>query len=179
MSDATDGGRPSAQDYTFGEDPGRGGNPLRPASPPEEFDFPVVYEGTDEECSFCQRPPHDGDRVVRLTCRLVFHEECWNRWCSARPNRACPNCRGAGVCIAVWNYVGPSSSTQAIDGVTTPNELEQYAPIHNTSTPEVPTPPTPRSADSEDRSWMRVAASSTALYCRSHPTQTKLADERP
>ena len=89
----------------------------------DNFEVPVVYEGTDEECSFCREPHRDGDRVVRLACRHVFHSECWHRWSDTRPNRCCPNCRGAGVCIAVWRYMGPGANTQLIGGNMVPNEL--------------------------------------------------------
>ena len=58
----------------------------------EDFEFPVIYEGTDDVCSFCREPHRDGERVVRLACRHVFHAECWQGWCDSHPNRCCPNC---------------------------------------------------------------------------------------
>merc|ERR1712240_1007670 len=150
---------------TDGGDSGRVRRHARPATPDLHDDFfPIIYEGTDDECSFCREPHRDGERVVRFACRHVFHTECWNRWCSERPSRCCPNCRGAGVCIAVWNYIGPGSDTQTVGGVTAPNELERHAQIHNITAPDIATPPTPRSADFEDRPLPGAAASSAALY---------------
>ena len=163
---------------------GRNSGPIRqharPATPNLDDDtFPVIYEGTDDECSFCQEPHRGGDRVVRLACRHVFHAQCWERWCAERPRRCCPNCRGAGTCIAIWNYIGPGSDTQTIGGVTAPNELEQHAQLHNIVAPDMVTPPTPRSVDYDDRPMPGASASSAALYCSSYPIQTRLASGRP
>ena len=114
----------------------------RPSPQENVFEFPVIYEGTDEECSFCREPHRDGDHVVRLACRHVFHTDCWQRWCATCPNRCCPNCRGAGVCIAMWRYMGPGANTQTIGDFTAPNELEQHAQMHDIAAPGLPTPST-------------------------------------
>ena len=61
---------------------------------------PAVYDGADEECSICQASFEQGERVCRLSCRHVFHTECWGRFMSTPPSvdaantpRSCPNCR--------------------------------------------------------------------------------------
>merc|ERR1711873_180783 len=110
----------------------------------DNFEIPIIYEGTDEECSICREPRQDGEQVVGLTCRHVFHAACWQPWSATSHHRCCPNCRGAGVCIAMWRYMGPGPDTQTVGAGAAPNELEQHAQMHNIAAPELPTPPTPR-----------------------------------
>ena len=84
-----------------------------------EYEVPVIFDGDNRTCTICQEELADGERVVRLRCRHVFHAECWM---SAMVNHGaplernddpdCPNCRGQGNIIALWNYIDPSQVTQ-------------------------------------------------------------------
>ena len=78
---------------------------------------PIFYDGMDEVCSICTEPFLHEDRVCRLTCRHIFHTRCWDNYMRnlAAGNTqyvACPNCRGAGVVIAVWRYIGEDTIVQ-------------------------------------------------------------------
>ncbi len=79
------------------------------------------------QCSICRENFEDGERVCRLRCRHMFHSACWEQVMSfaGTPNEAaggntrfrddCPNCRGQGALIAVWEYVDPDLLTQRTD----------------------------------------------------------------
>lgn len=104
----------------------------------------VFYEGDDRQCAICTEDFVHGDRVCRLRCRHMFHASCWDRLISAanrpasvHPSRGdCPNCRGAGAMIAVWNYLSPDLITQDVPGLgRARNELDSYASHHNIGTP--------------------------------------------
>ena len=82
-------------------------------------EVPVIFDGDNRTCTICQEELGDGERVVRLRCRRIFHSECWM---SAMVNHGaplesdndpdCPNCRGQGTIIALWNYIDPNLVTQ-------------------------------------------------------------------
>ena len=48
---------------------------------------------------------------------------------------SCPNCRGAGSIIAVWNYIDETRITQQIGGYTAENLLTRNAQTHDIGTP--------------------------------------------
>ena len=145
---------------------------------------PVIYEGMDDSCSICQHAFEHGQRVCRLSCRHMFHAECWGaaQGVAARDARVhtrCPNCRGAGTLIAIWDFIDPSRVTQLLQGVPVPNLLTSGASFHSMSTPML----TPRSA----RSWHTTSGGSepteprgSSYYASDHfHAQTRLPDGRP
>ena len=82
-------------------------------------EVPVIFDGGNRICTICQEELEDGERVARLRCRRIFQSECWM---SAMVNHGaplesdddpdCPNCRGQGTIIALWNYIDPNLVTQ-------------------------------------------------------------------
>ena len=75
---------------------------------------PVVYEGDDSECSICQVAFAERDKVVRLTCRHVFHQECFDEYISRTDTApSCPNCRGSPNVIALFRYIMPVPTPEA------------------------------------------------------------------
>ena len=146
--------------------------------------FPNIYDGDEETCSICQSGFAHGQRVLRITCRHMFHQECWNDYVGTSSSqshggRTCPNCRGAGSTIAVWNYIEQGRITQTIDGRVVPNELEQSAELHDIATPE--TSSTPRSAQPAPGQAPGTSSQdpNPHLLCGSYPIHTTLADGRP
>ena len=89
-----------------------------------EYEVPVIFDGDNRTCTICQEELIDGERVVRLRCRHVYHSGCWmsamlNHGALIRANPRernddpdCPNCRGQGSIIALWNYIDPNLVTQ-------------------------------------------------------------------
>ena len=59
---------------------------------------------------------------MRLRCRHMFHAACWHSMMEAASRQPqgqtprikddCPNCRGLGAVLAVWDYVDPSLLAQ-------------------------------------------------------------------
>ena len=120
------------------------------------IDVPVIYEGNDTTCSICSDEFEHGDRVCRLSCRHVFHTQCWERAQnhnnSSTPTGplTCPNCRGAPTIIAIWNYLDADLVTQNVGGHIAPNLLETpNTQRFDVTASGMATPPTPRSADYE------------------------------
>ena len=75
------------------------------------------YTGTQSTCSICLEFFSDGDSTCRLSCRHLFHEDCWrNAILSAGDDgdQDCPNCRGSGQVIAYFPYIGATPSAQDI-----------------------------------------------------------------
>ena len=149
---------------------------------------PVVYDGNDAQCSLCLENFADGERVCRLACRHMFHKTCWELFSSSTRTivdpvnghtpvempDSCPNCRGAGTMIAVWNYIDASRVTQVINGQQVPNDLETTADMYHIGTPmAVPTPPSPLPSYNSHRGPVFLSMSP------SYPIQTSLADGRP
>ena len=107
---------------------------------PQEMATPIIFEGMDETCSICQEAFSHGQRVCRLSCRHMFHTDCWERAQlvanqQGEPRLGCPNCRGAGTLIAVWHYIDPERVTQVIGGLPAPNLLESSATVQGIDTP--------------------------------------------
>ena len=67
-------------------------------------------------CTLCQREFAEGERVCRLVCRHAFHASCWDSYQrhqgSIQGGDECPNCRGAGRIVAVWQYLDPERISQ-------------------------------------------------------------------
>merc|ERR1712020_610928 len=82
-------------------------------APNDDIPVPVVFEGAETQCTICTEMFAHGDRVLRLSGRHMFHTHCWNNyWVNlqrqgARGTLNCPNCRGAGTIIAIWDYIDP------------------------------------------------------------------------
>ena len=154
------------------------------------------------QCSICHDDFEDGERVCRLRCRHMFHSACWERVMSlaGTPNEAaggdtrfrddCPNCRGQGAIIAVWDYVDPDLLTQRTDFgdhrqiamVPQPGVLLEQPPSHFGITPPSSGASTPRRAISPtgapgSSSSFPVVDTDTVLP--TYHALTRLADGRP
>ena len=86
----------------------------------------------------------------------------------------CPNCRGSGNLIAVWDWISPETAeTQTINGQTVPNLLRPSAEHHDISTgpntprdhPDVPDHPEPSLLSWRDR----VATLATTFNASARP----------
>ena len=89
--------------------------PPPPTAPPtEDSHIPVIFDGDNRTCTICQEELEHGQRVVRLRCRHVFHSDCWMSGMLAvnEDQPDCPNCRGQGSIIAMWDYIGSDHITQ-------------------------------------------------------------------
>ena len=125
-------------------------NVSAPPSPVGQTPVPdiVTFDGEDTQCTICLGEFMHSERVCRLQCGHVFHGNCWNTACRQRgevyrqqrqDNPAdtspfivpCPNCRGNGRTIAIWNWIDHARITQFINGV----DGEQ---VHNQYDPDVP-----------------------------------------
>ena len=157
------------------------------ASPvPQDRDLdnvvPLIYDGVEDRCSICADQFQAGDRVCRLTCRHMFHAQCWDSYVNANRSRAefshCPNCRGAGTLMAIWNYVDANGSiTQEVGGRTAENLLEARSERHSISTP-------PASSPRQNEPNHAATSSSTFVVQTSegppsYHIRTRLADGRP
>ena len=93
--------------------------PPNAARPIPEPETPVIFDGDNRTCTICQEEFEDGERVVRLRCRHIFHSSCWmsamvshGAPLESDSDPDCPNCRGQGTIIALWNYIDASLVTQ-------------------------------------------------------------------
>jgi hypothetical protein len=92
---------------------------------PPEPQTPVIFDGDNRSCTVCIQDFEAGQRVIRLRCRHVFHGDCWMAVHLAHSTRTeniptqrddlpdCPNCRGLGEIIALWDYVDHEVLTQS------------------------------------------------------------------
>ena len=83
------------------------------ASSTPSDDVPAPYDGDEYLCSICTTNFSDGERVVRVRCRHMFHGECWHNYIlanNATTHVECPNCRGVGTLIAIWNFIAPTGT---------------------------------------------------------------------
>ena len=112
---------------------------------PSEHSEPTVYDGLDYSCSICQDNFLHGDRVCRMPCRHIFHFVCWDSCVANRLQQQqerqqqqqqsttlnnpgnCPNCRGAGRVIAIWDYIESGADTQEVNGHLAENLLNEQA----------------------------------------------------
>ena len=86
----------------------------RSASPAQS----IRYDGNPDQCSICQEAYQSGNQLVRIVCRHTFHQICWDSYVSSlRENESpeCPNCRGGGVVISSFAFVGLQRSPQRED----------------------------------------------------------------
>ena len=146
--------------------------------PPPEPPVPIVFEGTDEQCSICTEEFLHSERCTRLVCGHCFHASCWQDCIDSELQRPsgpyrrharlgeparftqelkCPNCRGAGNIIAVWKWIDPRRVTQFVNDQLeqAPNLLstneETPDPIQTSQTTEIPVrPPSPRTIPIRD-----------------------------
>ena len=51
--------------------------------------LPVIFDGDNRICTICQEELEDGERVVRLRFRHIFHAECWmfEKWSTMGPHQ--------------------------------------------------------------------------------------------
>ena len=178
---------------------------------------PVTYDGDEYQCSICTTNFSAGERVVRVRCRHMFHGECWQNYLRANSTPTqevgrrdcveCPNCRGVGKLIAIWNFIAPTDTptqpgavnlltaeTTPVGGRTpvtlltprsTATEFEFETPESIRGHQETYMFPTWAATDDESSMW---AASSTlslsnapgiAAPTRSYLATTELPDGRP
>ena len=109
---------------------------------PSDQPVPIIYEGLDEQCSICASNFEHDDRVCRLSCRHMFHTQCWNRMfgyenAHGRGTLNCPNCRGAGSIIAAWRYIDEAMVAQRLHhtGQQVANLLTTNTQFHQIGTP--------------------------------------------
>ena len=90
----------------------RQGEPLPEPATAEVMETPpptmVVWDGDEFTCSICTCDLAEGERVLRLVCRHVYHSECWDR--AQHHVSLCPNCGAPADIIAVWRFIGPRSA---------------------------------------------------------------------
>ena len=179
-----------------------GTGPEQPAPAPlaPREDPPPHFYDEVGECSICTERFDEGERVCRLRCRHMFHSACWERVmriagtrneASGNPFRDdCPNCRGQGAMIAVWEYVDPDLLRQRIDYGDDPQipMIAQHGapleppPSHFGITPPGSGASTPRRSVSpagshRGPSSFPVVDTDTALP--TYHALTRLADGRP
>ena len=124
-------------------------DPPTPSEAPQGMPVPIIWEGLDDACSICTHNFTHGERVCRLSCRHMFHSTCWNDMFDHANSRrqasiCCPNCRGAGSVIAVWNYIDENRVTQQVGGLPqAPNLLTANTRFHQIGTPPDGRMPTP------------------------------------
>ena len=171
-----------------------------PPSPRE--DPPPVFYDEAGQCSICHNDFEDGERVCRLRCRHMFHSECWEpvMRLAGTPNPAaggdsrfrddCPNCRGQGAIIAVWDYVDPELITQRnefddrqIAMAAHPGIVLEQPPSHFGITPPSTGPSTPRGRSASPAGSHRGPSSfpvvDTDVVLPTYHALTRLADGRP
>ena len=110
---------------------------------------PIFYDGAEDFCSICAEHFRADDQVCRLTCRHMFHHQCWEHYRADREANmvfpSCPNCRGAGTLIAVWKYLSSTVTTQQVGSLMAENQLESGVQCHQlNSSAESSVAPTPR-----------------------------------
>ena len=160
---------------------------------------PLIYDGAEESCSICAEAFRGGERVCRLRCRHMFHADCWQQYVSVNQLREefsnCPNCRGSGTLIAIWNYLDQGNDTQEVSGNVAENHLEAQAMRHSIATPSEGTPrqnePNTSADTSGGRTFNAGAAAASSSYIiqssvetsvngpPSYHIRTRLADGRP
>ena len=118
----------------------------------EDNVVPVVYEGDESECSICQVVFSSRESVVRLVCRHIFHQECFDEYIArADSNPSCPNCRGSPTVTAVFRYIMPAPTpTRSVDhsvaaspetGFHTPESAFPWWPVPTGSQPKASAQP--------------------------------------
>ena len=148
----------------------------------------------DDACSICQRSFEHGQRVCRLSCRHVFHADCWesqqrhditeansgsSRY-GPRQQFECPNCRGAGTVIAIWHYIDESRVTQQVEGQRAENLLERGTIRFNLTDSDICTTPASSPREAEATAPTFQGASSSSFYTHDHfHIHTQLPDGRP
>ena len=111
-----------------------------------EDTVPIFHEDPDDACSICQNRFIHDESVCRLSCRHVFHAECWTDLSDSHARSSgtsafCPNCRGSGTLISAWSYIDHQLVTQTIDadGNQAPNLMtsRQSEPQGNETSPSL------------------------------------------
>ena len=87
-------------------------DPTTPVFVPQAELPPVIFDGDDRVCTICTENFSEGERVIRVRCRHMFHASCWNDYCMRSRSRPglvpdCPNCRGRGDVLASWPFLEP------------------------------------------------------------------------
>ena len=98
-----------------------------------------VYEGTTTQCTICLENFYNNERVFRIACNHLFHEECWNDYIQRYPDDTeCPNCRGPGIAKALFKYVGPPAAAEVAEAAARVTRLyhqqegSEYTDAHST-----------------------------------------------
>ena len=174
-----------------------------PVSPRTDGDIPIFYEGAEDSCSICTERFEHRQSVCRISCRHMFHADCWDAYLynanSRRvPQASCPNCRGAGTLVANWRYIGEEFYTQQLVGSQqAENMLELFAEHHTLYTPRSQVEgyldvggcedsvPTQTQTVSQPAAWEDVTDFSAVIQQQydkiphAYHIQTRLTDGRP
>ena len=108
---------------------------------------PAGHLGADDTCSICQERVQTGERVFRLICRHMYHATSWHNLTINSTDRGlagvadpeCPNCRGRGQLIAIWDYMDQALVTQWAGGEQLTNDFnsQSSATLQLTAPPAV------------------------------------------
>ena len=112
----------------------------------------------DQDCAICHSQLKRGEAVYRIGCNHLFHTDCYDRWLdqleeqrrhesTANTTITCPLCRGPGLPVAAFKYVGQATvedARRARDSLNSPRQ----EPYH--SVPNSPAASPPRPAENVD-----------------------------
>eukprot|EP00971_Amphidinium_carterae_P039988 785004-Amphidinium_carterae.1 len=119
---------------------------------------PVHYDGDMTQCALCLSDFEAHQRVCRLPCRHVFHTTCFEQLLNHHNGSpqttaypSCPNCRGSGRIVAMWNVVPVTSldTPREQAGMVTP---PARSPMHSDAEFSTPQP----EGHSQTFAWMPV-----------------------
>ena len=160
--------------------------PLEPL--PQAPTTPVIFDGDNRSCTICIQDFEHGQRVVRVRCRHVFHGDCWMAVHLAHANRRtertisdipeCPNCRGVGDIIALWDFIDPEHITQP--GATNLLEGDGLDQLRGRpSEPGTSTPTRPRSESQWGTPDSNASRQQPYRSHRSRSTSVRRPDRMP
>lgn len=139
------------------------------------------YDGSSDKCPLCCSEFLADESVLRLTCRHVYHVDCWTEYLRHSPTLSCPVCRGGCHIVARYRVPKDGETAQAESHEpsrpTTPDQAQQAPdtfhiftpPGRHTRTesqsPEVGTPfMSPENGQFGFPWWPGLGADTTAAY---------------
>ena len=86
----------------------------------------VHYQGDNTACSICQVEFRNADGVLRLPCRHIFHQTCFDEYVARSDGPvSCPNCRGSGEVVASWQFVSEARAQASEQTAAQPQATAQ------------------------------------------------------